>query len=134
MAAALPPSIGNLPAQQGGAIQSGASLSDLLTAAKNLVTAFNGLTQAYLNVNGQTTATTITFPTIIKASAGRVVNVTVSLAGSAPGQIYDTNTLTATRQLYIIPTTVGLFNVNLPTSFGILVLPGTGQQVAVSYS
>ena len=92
------------------------------------------MTQAYLNVNGQTTATNITFPTIIKASAGRVVNVTVSLAGSAPGQIYDTNTLTATRQLYIIPTTVGLFNVNLPTSFGILVLPGTGQQVAVSYS
>ena len=115
--------------------QSGASLSDLLTAVKNIVLALATLTQDYLNVQGQVNAPNLTSPTIVKATAGRIAVVSVITAGTSTGKIYDSATLAAsTKILGIIPTAVGVYPVNLPASFGILVVPGTGQAVTVSYS
>jgi hypothetical protein len=113
----------------------GGSLSDLLTAVKNLVTGVNALTQTYLNVEGAQNFAGITSPTVIKASSGRVARISVTTAGSATGTVYDGAALGATtKPLYVIPNTVGVVKVNLPTSFGLLVVPGTGQEVAGSYS
>jgi len=113
----------------------GASLSDILTAIKNLVTALNGAPQAYLNVNGQSTLEGITAPTVVKSSPGRVATVVVIIAGSANGTIYDSNqTTVTTAPLWKIPNTVGLTVVNLPTDTGLLVVPGTGQTITVSWS
>jgi hypothetical protein len=113
----------------------GASLSDLLTTAKNLVTALNNLTQTYRSVNGITTLEAITVPTVVKTSSGRVAQASVIVAGSTPGTIYDsTQTTVTTAPLCTIPNTVGIFVVNLPADSGIVVVPGNGQSVTVSWS
>lgn len=113
----------------------GASLSDLLTAAKNIVTAINALAQNYLNVQGILNAAGLTTDTVVKQTAGRLCVVSVIVAGSATGTIYDGSTTSATtKPLYVIPMTVGVTIVNIPTSFGLFVSPGSGQTVTVSYS
>jgi hypothetical protein len=119
-----------------GASQSaGASLSDLLSAVKNLVQAAGTIAQNYLNVQGQQSAAALTAPTIIKISGGRIARVSVIVAGSAVGTVYDGASLSATASpLYIIPNTVGVVEVNMPANVGILVAPGTGQKVSVSFS
>jgi hypothetical protein len=107
----------------------------VLSTFKNLVTGLANLTETYLNVNGTSSAANITVPTVIKAAAGRVVAVSVLVAGSTPGTIYDGATLGAiTRPLYPIPNTVGVFPVNLVAQYGILVAPGGAQAVTVGYS
>lgn len=112
-----------------------AGLSDVLTTAQNIAAAINGLAQVYLNVQGGKNATALTAATLVKSGAGRLASVSVLVAGSADGAIYDANDATATSgQFYAIPKTIGVFVVNFPVSFGIVVAPGTGQTVSVSYS
>src|ERR1700743_606956 len=114
-----------------------ASLSDILTATKNIVTALATAAQNYINVQGAVNAAGITAPTIVSVSAGRIASVSVIVAGSSTGTIYDANSLTNnTKPLYIIPSAVGNqpYIVNLPNSFGGVIVPGAGQTVTVSYS
>lgn len=115
--------------------QTGGSLADLLTTAQNLVQAVNNAATTYLNVQGKQTASNISVATLVKPVAGRVAVVSITTAGSAVGHIYDTNQVAATTPtVYAIPNTIGVHFVNLPTSFGIVVVPGSGQVVTVSYS
>ena len=120
------------------AAASGASISDVLTAIKNLVTTLGTASNNFMNVHGQTTVCNITGATLIKSSAGRVCQVSVIAGGGSPGAIYDVVSLTGarTKQLYVIPDTVGTapYVVNMPASFGILVVPSSGQIVSVSFS
>lgn len=119
----------------GASPPSSTSPADILTALKNAVQGVNGLIQSYLNVQGSTNAAALTASTVVKASAGRVARVSVTIAGSSPGTIYDGATLNSTtKQIYEIPNTIGVFEVNIPVNFGIFVTPGTGQTVTVSYS
>lgn len=112
-----------------------ASLSDLLTAAKNIVTAINGLGQTYLNVQGALSFTNLTTTTLVHTGAGRVCNIIVTTAGTTTGSIYDSNsTAVTTNKIYVIPNTVGVYIVNFPINYGIVVTPGTGQVVSVSHS
>jgi hypothetical protein len=115
----------------------GASTSDVLTAIKNIVTALATAAQNYLNVQGLINAANISTPTLVSTKAGRICSVSVLTAGSATGLIYDGALLTATtKPIYVIPTSVGTepYVVNMPLSFGLLVVPGSGQVVTVSYS
>lgn len=136
---ALPPFQPNDPAPDnpsGGNGPPGAGLTDLLTTARNILVAINGLNQAYLNVNGAQTASAISSTTLVKSSAGRVCTVSITTAGVA-GVIYDANTATNTaRPIYAIPgsPSIGVISVNLPVSFGIVIAPGAGQVVSVSFS
>jgi hypothetical protein len=114
-----------------------ASTTDVLTAIKNIVTALATAAQNYLQVQGLINAANISAPTIVKASAGRICQVSVIVAGSAAGKIYDATSLTdTTKPLYVIPNSVGdqPFTVNMPASFGIVVAPGSGQTLSLSYS
>ena len=112
-----------------------ASLSDLLTAAQNIVTAINGAAKTYLTVNGTANVAGMTSATVVKSSAGRVCSINVIVAGSAVGTVYDASNASATTNpVYTIPQTVGVFVVNTATQYGIVVLPGSGQTVTVSYS
>lgn len=112
-----------------------ASLTDILTAAKNVVTAINGLGQTYLNVQGALSYTDLSATTLVHATAGRICNVIVTTAGSAPGAVYDTtNTVSPNNLVYVIPNTVGVYTVNFPINYGIVVVPGTGQVVSISHS
>ena len=111
------------------------SLSDILTAAKNIVTAINGAAQTYLNIQGAQDAVNISSATLVKSGAGRVAVVSVTTAGSTTGSIYDTNSSSSTTgKIYVIPNTVGVTIVNMPVSFGIVVAPGSSQVVSISYS
>ena len=115
----------------------GGSLSDMLTAVKNLVTGLATLAQNYLNVQGAQNFAGITAPTVIKASSGRIVRISVTSGGSSTGFVYDGAALGATtKPLYVIPMAVGTepYEVNLPASFGILVVPGSGMTAAGSWS
>jgi len=112
-----------------------ASLSDLLTTAKNIASAINGLAQTYVSVQGARILQNITSTTVVNGAAGRVAMVTVTTAGSSVGTVYDAATTgITTRPIYTIPNTVGVVFVNLPVAYGIVVTPGTGQAVTVSYS
>ena len=112
-----------------------ASLDDILTAAKNLVTAVNTVSKGYSDVQGAQNLANISTATVVKGSAGRIATVVVTTAGSTTGKVYDsTLTSSASRILYVIPNTVGIYVVNMPANAGIVVSPGTGQVVTVSYS
>lgn len=113
----------------------GASLSDLLTVAKNIVQAVNSLAQTYLNVQGAQNFAGLTAATVVKSSAGRIANISVIVAGSAAGAVYDSAATGSTsKPLFVIPMTVGVYVVNLPASFGIVISPGTGQSISGSFS
>jgi hypothetical protein len=111
------------------------NLGDILTAAKNLVTAVNTVAQNYMNVQGSSNLPDITSATVVKNSPGRLCVVVVTVAGTTPGSAYDANVATATtKKVFIIPNTVGVYTANMPTRIGLVVAPGTGQTVTVSYS
>jgi Tfp pilus assembly protein PilX len=119
------------------ATQSGVGASQILSALQNIALALNTASTAYLNVNGQQTTTTITVPTVVKSSAGRVARVSVTVAGSSTGMIYDSAAVgVTTKPMYVIPNAVGTepYVVNLATSFGALIVPGSGMTVAVGWS
>ena len=116
-----------------------ASLSDILTAAQNIVRALNNAADVYLSVNGKSTLENITVPTIVKATAGRVASVSIIVSGSSTGYLYDANNLTnTTAPLWIIPETAQPngepYVVNMPTNTGLICVPGTGQSVTVNWS
>lgn len=112
-----------------------ASLTDILTTAKNLVTAVNQLGQTYLSINGSKKSATLTATTVVASGQVRLVNVTVPAAGTTSGTIYDCGSTTALiNPVFAIPTTAGVYSINIPMNAGITVVPGTGQSVVVSYS
>lgn len=112
-----------------------ASLTDILTAAKNFVTAVNELGQTFLKVSGSKSTSAIATAQLIQSGQGRVCRVVVTTAGSAVGAVYDASaTGVTTNPVLTIPNTVGVIEVNIPVNNGIVVAPGTGQTVAISYS
>lgn len=111
------------------------SLTDILTATKNVVTAINGAAQTYLNVNGVQSQTKITTATLVKSGQGRIVSVSVIVPGTAAGMVYDAAIATATTApVCTIPIVAGVFYVNMPVSNGIVIVPGSGQTISISYS
>src|ERR1700679_1679330 len=116
-----------------------ASTSDVLSAIKNIVTALATAAQNYLNVQGLINFAGITAPTVVKVSAGRICEISIITAGSGTGFVYDGATLTATTNtLWLIPEAAKSdgepYVVNLPCSFGVLIVPGAGQKLSGSYS
>ena len=120
-----------------------ASLDDILTATKNAVTAINNGAQTLLSINGLKTQANITTTTVLKTSAGRVATVSIVVGGTGSplggggtnGTICDSNSTTSlTNVIFTIPNTPGVVFLNMPTSNGIVVAPGPGQTVAVSFS
>ena len=110
------------------------SISDILTAAKNIVTAINGLGQTYLQVSGSRVSREISAATVLLVGQGRLARVVVTTAG-AVGSIYDASVSSATTpKIFVIPNAVGVTEVNIPVENGIVVTPGAGQVVTVSYS
>jgi hypothetical protein len=114
-----------------------ASLSDILTVQKNGVVAINNLSQANLKTYGTVTSLTVTAPTVIYAGTGYIVNFSVVVGGSATGLIYDfptTSSPLAAKALCGTPTTIGIYPTGQFFTSGILIVPGTGQSINVTYS
>lgn len=77
----------------------------------------------------------ITTATVVKATKGRIGKVIVNTAGSTVGTVSDSaTTASAANLIYNIPDTVGIYDLNFPCATGILITPGTGQVLSVSYN
>jgi hypothetical protein len=114
-----------------------ASLDDLLTASKNIVVALNNNAQTNLTIQGTKSAVSLSANTAVSSGAGRLVNVIVTVAGTGAGSIFDAASIAlagTTNKIYVIPNTIGVYTVNIPIFNGIIVEPGTGQTVTVTYS
>ena len=84
-----------------------------------------------------TTATVVsTVPADFARGQARLCRVTVLVAGSTAGSVNDAATLAAVASsnlVYTIPNVGGPVLVDFPMQFGIVVTPGTGQTVAITY-
>jgi len=79
----------------------------------------------------------ITAAAVVKATPGTIYNVSVTTAGSAPGAVHDVATVGAAAAANLvasIPNTVGNYSLIFPCATGIVVTPGTGQVLSVSYN
>lgn len=87
---------------------------------------------------GVTSKKNLTTTTLVKAAPGQVFTVSVIVAGSGAGALYDkvnTSGLDATTQIGTIPDTVGTYPFyGWPCANGIVLAPGTGQTLAISYA
>jgi hypothetical protein len=120
------------------------SNSDILTAAKNIAaalsvcaTAINDSTANATALAGSKSKIDITTDTLVQAGKGRIAKVIVVVAGTTLGSIHDAKTVAAAganNRLLPLPNTVGQFDVGFPVNDGIVIKPGTGQTVAISYS
>ena len=116
-----------------------ATLDDGLTAGKNLVIGVNNLTQTYKFINGTQTSGVITGTTLISAGSGRVVSYNVTVAGTTTGTIYNSTTTAgaaSSNALAIIQQAVTTNAIQVGANFtnGLVVTPGAGQSVVVTYS
>lgn len=86
---------------------------------------------------GTTSVLNITAATVVKSVGGRVAKVSVLVAGSGVGAIHNcatTDAVATANKLAVVTDTVGVYDIDMPCSTGITVVPGTGQTLAVSYS
>lgn len=121
-----------------------ASLDDILTTQKNGVVTLGDLVNELANFRtlyaqsvGTTAALGISVPILIASGSGRLVNVYVITAGSTAGSINDAASVAAAttgNTLFSVPNTVGITQVNIPYSSGLVVQPGTGQVINITYS
>lgn len=87
-----------------------------------------------LNIAAATVVVTV--PSDFALGQCRLARVAVLVAGSAAGAAYDgvsTSGNTAANQVAAWPNTVGSYVVDMPCLKGIVIIPGAGQTVAVSY-
>lgn len=113
-----------------------ASLDDLLTATKNIVTALNGVNQTFSKFLGNQTSSLITTDTLVISGSGRLVSFWITDAGSADGAIYNSTNVAnpaASSQIATIPQTVGYQAVGINFTSGLVVQVGTGQELTVTY-
>ena len=93
-------------------------------------------TQQTPPAGGKKSALFINAPTVVKVGAGIIVTCIVIAAGSGIGTINDCTATAAAvtaNQIAPIPETAGPIALNFPCATGIVIVPGTGQQVSVSY-
>ena len=86
---------------------------------------------------GTTAVLNITAATVVKPVGGRVAKVSVLVGGSAVGAVHNcatTGAAAAANQVAVVPDTEGVYDIDFPCSAGIVVVPGTGQTLAVSYA
>lgn len=81
------------------------------------------------------TSLNITAPTVVKAGPGTILSVLVQVAGSAPGSVNDvaTDAPAAANQVAVIPNALETMALNFPCLVGILIVPGAGQTLSVSF-
>jgi len=86
---------------------------------------------------GSASVLNITAATVVKAKPGTLFRISVNTAGSAAGTAYDASTTggnTAANLIADIPNAVGVVALEWPCNNGILIVPGTGQVLSVSFN
>lgn len=71
------------------------------------------------------------------SGAGTLVRVSVLQAGSTTGFIYDYNSAAVAvtgLRILAVPNALGIVNAGLAFTSGLVIVPGTGQSLVISYS
>ena len=114
-----------------------ATLDDVVTVQKNGVIGVNNINKLIVYTLGQVTCHTVTSTTLVVTGAGHIVNFSVVVPGTTNGFIYDANSTSAiatSNCLSATPTTLGIFQCSQKFDDGIVIVPGTGQSINVTYS
>jgi len=115
-----------------------ATLDDILTAQKNGVVAINGVAQSNLRAQGTVTSQTVTANTLVITGKGYLVSYTVLATGSANGTINDSNTVAGSSSANALcatdKTAVGVYKTGLVYTSGLVIKPGSGQSINVTYT
>lgn len=104
----------------------------------------NALAPLVLDANGKSLLTTgsltsslnVTALSLVKVGVGKVAKVVVLTAGSTAGKISDVATtggVAAANLIFNIPNTVAVYDLDFPIALGLVVTPGTGQVLSISY-
>lgn len=113
-----------------------ATLDDILTTQKNGVVAINNISQTTSYLEGKITSNTINSSTLLIIGSGRLVRVSVMVAG-AVGTAYNSSSISganAANSLYVIPAAVGIHDIGVNFTSGLVISPGAGQSLNVTYS
>lgn len=114
-----------------------ASLNDILSAIKNITQAINNLGQTLLKYQGNLTSATLSGSAVlVVAGAGRLVSASVTVGGSANGTINNSATVGgagAGNVLASIPDVIGIYPLGQQFTYGLVVTPGSGQSLNVTY-
>ena len=92
---------------------------------------------AAITAQGINSFLNISAATAVKSTKGRIVKVNVTTAGSTNGAIYDHATTSGTGAANLvasIPDVVVSYTIDFPCATGIVVVPGTGMVVSVSFN
>lgn len=114
-----------------------ASLDDIATIQKNGVVAINSLNQLLQRICGSTTTASTSSSIVVVTGAGRLINVSVTGAGTTPGAIHNATAVaavTTANQLAAVGNTIGVAPMNLMFTAGLVIVPGAGQTLNVTYS
>lgn len=88
------------------------------------------------NTNGELSSLNITAATLVKLGAGYISRAVVTVAGSGAGTVNDAATSgggTAANTIAALPMAVGPIALDFPFVNGLVITPGTGQTITVSY-
>lgn len=115
------------------------SLDDIFTTAQNIASGLFNLATAWGKVAGTITSLTVddTADVLITAGTGRLVNMSVIEGGSGTGLIYNSSVVTSlldSARLALVPTVEGVYQINVLYTAGLVISPGTGQILNITYS
>jgi len=114
-----------------------ASLDDILTTQKNGVVAINNLSSSINRDQGSVTSTTVSADTLVVTGRGYIASFSITVAGSSSGTINNAQTValsSASNALCATPTTIGVYKAGLVFTNGLVIKPGAGQSINVTYS
>lgn len=113
-----------------------ASLDDILTSLKNVVTAANGVSQGLQRQVPTSTSGQLAANTLVQTGFVRVTGISVVVAG-AVGGLYDANTIAlagAGEQVFSVAAIAGYFPLNMVFTNGLVYKPGAAQKVTIFYT
>lgn len=114
-----------------------ASLADILTTQKNAVIGVNNISETLYVLEGFRNSREVSATTLLQQGDSWVARVSIIVAGSTTGMIYDAPSVAQAgtgNRLYVIDNQIGIQEIKLPANQGIVVEPGTGMILCVSFS
>lgn len=115
------------------------SLDDIFTTAQNIVTQITAMSTTWRRVAGTITSNTVddTADVLVVVGTGRLVNISIIDGGSGDGLIYNTSAISMlpdAGRLAVVRQTIGVFPINVLYTAGLVISPGTGQILNITYS
>ena len=116
-----------------------ATLDDVVTTQKNGVIAINAISRLNAYLSGQITSSVITSQSLVIAGSGRLVSYSIVVKGTTAATMYNASSVSAIADSNVLLVTtdtqeVGVYQAGLNFSSGLVVEPGDGQSINVTYS